>query len=204
MYPLKLTINPEGWHHFIRRKHDPNFRILQGKIWNRDQYTCQFCGFQAREFQEVVNLDHNYKNNVFKNMVTACCLCTQCFFISMIGQYNFGGGRLVYLPEITQQELNAFCHVIFCAITNETSYRDTAQTIYRDLKFRTQAIEDKYGSNTSQPSVFGQLIREFSVGEQDKLGDLFLKNFRLFPNIEKFKVQLSHWAQAAVAELKTA
>lgn len=202
MQKLKLFMNPEGWHRYMLRKSDPNFRNLQNKVFNRDQYTCQFCGFQAREYQEVVNLDHNYLNNSLSNMVTACCFCAQCFFTSMVGQYGFGGGTLIYLPEMEQNELNAFCHVIFCAMINETSYRDTAQTVYRNLKFRSQPIEDKYGSNTSDPAILGQLLRE--TGQyKGQLADQFLKDFRILPMFDKFKMQLERWGKSAAGELTT-
>ena len=201
MHPLKLSTNPDGWHLYIQRKADPAFKSLRKKVLARDQYTCQFCGFQAKKYQEIINLDHDYNNNKLNNMVTACCFCSQCFFVEMVGKYGFGGGKLIYLPEMTQAELNAFSHVIFCAITNETSYKDTAQTIYRNLKFRSQPIEDKFGANTSSPSVFGEMLYEYK--DKPDIVQKFLVNFRLLPALAIFKKQLEGWASAVASELKT-
>jgi len=203
MHQIKLSINPGNWHYFMRRKADPAFRRIRDKIFERDQYACQFCGFQAREYQEVINLDEDYRHNTMSNMVTSCCFCTQCFFIESVGQGDFGGGRLIYLPEMTQIELNSFCHVIFCAMTNGTSYRDSAQSVYRDLKFRSQPVEDKFGASSSNPNIFSQMILEHE-SNQKELAQKLLVDLRLLPSYAKFKKQLTRWAASAAEELASA
>ena len=148
----------------------------------------------------------------------ACPLCSQCLFLESAGSQNTGGGKLIYLPEMEQQELNAFCHVLFCAMINGTGYRDTAQTVYRTLKFRAQAVEDKFGAGSSDPAVFGQLLLEYLERSKDenkndnkdknKKGKDVMKrvlvDVRLLPNYAKFKKQLEAWASSAAKELDTA
>lgn len=201
MYPLQLSINPEGMRLFLSRKTNPSFQKLQVKIFERDRYSCQFCGFQAQEYQEVINLDHYYQHNTLSNMATACCFCSQCFFIENVGLGDFGGGKLIYLPEMTQSELNSFCHVIFCAMTNGTSYRNTAQSVYRSLKFRTQPIEDKFGVGTSNPYIFAQPLLEYEGREKETIIKQTLEKFRLLPSYARFKIQLDRWAASAAEEL---
>lgn len=201
MHELKLAANLSGWRVFVRRKADKGFQSLQQRIFERDQYACQYCGFQAKEFQEVVNLDSNYANNKPSNMVTACCFCVQCLFLQAVGSNEMGGGQLIYLPEISQGDLNSFCHVLFCAMENNTGYQDSAQSIYRSLKFRSQIIENKFGSGTSNPAVMGQLIIEYRAQATKKKVDIF-NDVRLLPLNTKFKVQLDAWAAAALKELE--
>jgi len=196
---LCLTTNPESFLLFQKRKADAAFRRMRDKVFQRDAHTCQFCGFQAQQYQEIINFDEDYRNNKLSNMVTACCFCTQCFFIENVGPGGFGGGKLVYLPELSQTELNSFCHVIFCALTNGAGYSDAAQSIYRDLKFRTQPIEEKFGEGMSKPGVFGQIIAECSK-EASALKKT-LKQFRLLPTYAKFRKQLDTWAASATQEL---
>jgi intracellular multiplication protein IcmJ len=95
VYPIKLNANPGGWRIYTARKSDPAFANFSKKILRRDNYTCQYCGFQAREYQEIVNLDQNYHNNKISNLVTACCFCTQCFFLESVGVSGYGGGTLI-------------------------------------------------------------------------------------------------------------
>lgn len=203
MQTLQLSVNPEGWRLFQSRKNNATFKKIREKIFERDQHSCQFCGFQARDYQEVVNLDQNYRHNTLSNMATACCFCTQCLFLENIGVGDYGGGKLIYLPEMTQVELNSFCHVIFCAMTNGTSYQETSQSIYRSLKFRMQPVEEKYGVGTSSPAVFAQMIIESQEKEDNnkEIVEQIFKDIRVLPSYAKFKKQLDHWAIAAAEEL---
>lgn len=202
MQALQLAVNLNGWRIFIRRRVDKAFLPVAKKIMERDFYTCQYCGFQAKEYQEIVNRDGNYTNNKFSNLMTSCCFCSQCLFIESISSEEMGGGQLIYLPEMTQPELNSFCHVLFCAMGNGTGYQDTAQSIYRSLKFRSQPIENQFGAGTSNPSVLGQLILEYQSNHPDDQRNI-LSDLRLLPSYTKFKIQLDAWAQAALEELAT-
>jgi intracellular multiplication protein IcmJ len=200
MQELQLAVNLSGWRIFIRRRADKAFLPVANKVLNRDQYTCQFCSFQAREYQEIVNRDGNYTNNKLSNLMTACCFCSQCLFLESLSLEEMGGGQLIYLPEMGQSELNSFCHVLFCAMGNGTGYQESAQSIYRSFKFRSQIIENKFGPGTSNPSVLGQLILEHQIRNPDKEINI-LENMRLLPSYTKFKVQLDAWAAAALEEL---
>ncbi|USQ14143.1 type IVB secretion system protein IcmJDotN [Legionella lytica] len=197
---LKLLATPGSWRLYSARKVDERFKSYEQKVLQRDRYTCQFCGFQARLFQDVVNLDNNYTNNKLPNLVTACCFCAQCFFIESVGVGGYGGGTLIYLPELTQAELNSLCHVLFCAITNDTGYKSSAQNIYRGFKFRSQLVEEKFGEGTSDPAIFGQLMIDAGVNDEERRSQL-LKNILLLPSRAKFRKQIEKWAASALEEI---
>jgi len=200
MHDIQLAVNLGGWRIFVRRREDKPFLPVAEQVYQRDNYTCQFCGCQARQYQEVVNLDGNYGNNKLSNLVTACCFCSQCLFIQSVGVDEMGGGQLVYLPEMSQADLNSFCHVLFCAMGNGTGYQESAQAIYRSFKFRSQQVESKFGSGTSNPSIFGQLLLENEAKHPESKVNI-LQDLRLLPSYTKFKVQLDAWAAAALEEL---
>lgn len=197
---LKLIASPGSWRLYSARKIDERFKSYEQKIFQRDRYTCQFCGFQARLYQDIVNLDGDYTNNRLSNLVTACCFCAQCFFVESVGVGGYGGGTLIYLPELTQAELNSLCHVLFCAITNDTGYKSSAQNIYRSFKFRSQIVEEKFGEGTSDPAIFGQLMIDSGVNSEEIREKLF-KNIRLLPSRAKFRKQIEKWAAIALEEI---
>lgn len=197
---LKLVASHGSWRLYAARKVDARFKNFEMKVLQRDRYTCQFCGFQAKIHQEVVNLDGNYQRNQLDNLITACCFCAQCFFIESVGVGGYGGGNLIYLPEMTQEELNSLCHVLFCAMTNDTGYKNSAQTIYRSLKFRAQVVEEKFGEGTSDPAIFGQMMIETHVTKPE-IEEKIFKDIRLLPARAKFRRQIEEWATSALKEL---
>ena len=196
---IRLKASAGAWRLYSARQADPRFKAFEKKVFERDHYTCRFCGFQARSLQEVVNLDGNYTHNKLANLATSCCFCAQCFFIESVGVGGYGGGTLIYLPELSQVELNSLCHVLFCAITNDTGYKSTAQSIYRSFKFRSQPVEEKFGEGTSDPSIFGRLLID-SDTDTEKCDQLF-QDIRLLPSRAKFRRQIERWAAGALNEI---
>lgn len=198
MYPIKLNVNPHGWRLFMQRKLDRRFEEFSQKIWQRDEFTCQFCGLQSKNYQEIINLDQNYRNNKFNNLVTACSLCTQCFFLESVETY--GGGVLIYLPEISQNHLNGFCHLLFTAMNTESKYKETAQNAYRNLKLRAEILEDEWGAQLQEPSVFGQLVIESE--NKGLLNKKIFNTIRLLPSRAGFRYQSIGWARTLTTLLQ--
>lgn len=201
LYPVKLSAEPDAWRLFSVRKADPAFQAFSRQVFERDQFTCQFCGFQAMQYQEVVNLDHNYRNNKLSNLATACCFCAQCSFLEVVGKDDYGGGVLIYMPEISQSDLNGFCHVLFCAMANATNYRADAQHIYRSLKLRSQLVEKQLGEGMSDPALLGRMLIDTPDQERTRIAGEVLKSLRLLPSHTKFNKQIEAWAKAALDEL---
>ncbi len=202
MRSLSLRASPASWQRFIARRLSLSFRSLAEKIWQRDIHTCQYCDFQAKEYMDVVNHDQDYSNNKASNLVTACGFCSQCFFLESIGLDDMSGGQLIFLPEISQEQLNSFCHVIFCAMNSKAIYQDNAQIIYRTLKARSKPVEEIFGEGGSDPRKLGITMVEYqsSVGDSKTL-DALLKDLRLLPLQAKFSKQLDAWANAAMGAM---
>ena len=187
MPSLFLQVNPQGWRHFISRKNDPAFLKLAKKVWARDQFECQYCGIVMQAHQEVINIDSTYTNNALSNLATACSLCAQCGFLESIGPSIYGGGTLIYLPEISQARLNGFCYPVFEAIQNETSEETVANKIYRSLSIRAQLVEKYLGEGMSDPMVLGQLLVESDLSCDCSA---FISDLRLLPMQAAFKNQV--------------
>lgn len=201
LHPIRMSATPDAWRLFSVRKSDPVFAEFGQQVFERDQYTCQFCGFQAHQYQEVINLDNNYRNNKLTNMVTACCFCAQCFFLEIVGKDDYGGGNLIYLPEISQGELNGFCHVLFCAMFNATSYRTDAQNIYWGLKLRSQIVDKQLGEGMSDPALLGRMLIDVKDEQRLLAMENILSPLRLLPSYTRFNKQIEGWAKFALDDL---
>lgn len=201
MRDIELAATPSNWRLFMLRRADPAFLAFQKKIHARDRYTCQFCRFQAVESMETVNLNGNYTDNKKDNLVTACGLCAQCFFLEAIGKSDFGGGVLIYLPEMRQRELNALCHALFASITYRLKSATHAKNIYRSLKLRAQIIESKIGEGLSNPAQFGQMLIEAGDQKKAPIQETITKAFRLLPNMTRFSPEIINWSEAGLKAL---
>lgn len=198
MRPLSLQASADNWQKFIARRLSASFQSLAAKVWRRDRYTCQYCAFQAKEYMDVVNHDQNYSNNQASNLVTACGFCSQCFFLESIGLDDMSGGQLIFLPEMSQEQLNSLCHVLFFAMSSKSSYQDNAQIIYRHLKARNKPVEDILGEGGADPRKFGITMVQYQSSGEGKSLAAILKDIRLLPLQAKFNKQLEAWGQSAV------
>lgn len=190
---ITLVASHSNWRLFMIRKADPAFQKFAQKVLERDQYTCQYCGFSANKNLDVINRDSDYRNNKLDNLITACSLCAQCFFLEAVGKGEFGGGNLVYLPTMSQSELNALCHVLFTATITGSSYSIQAKNIYRGLRLQSQIIEKEVGEGFSNPFLYGRLMIEIENEASKKLHETLLPHIRLLPDIGRFAQQVKEW-----------
>lgn len=199
---ITLRAQESSWRLFMLRKADPAFLSFSEKVFKRDQHTCQFCGFQAKRHQEIINLDHNYANNKIDNLITACVFCAQCFFLESIGKTDFGGGTLIYLEDLSQGELNALCHVLFAAIITGTSYSAKAKNVYRSLRLKSQMVESHLGDGFSNPALLGQMMIDGHVDNIGALHEKIAPQLRLLPNMGKYANLMNDWSEVALSELE--
>jgi len=190
---ITLSASARNWRLFMVRKADPAFLSFQDKVFVRDQHTCQYCGFQAKEYQEVVNQDGDCHNNRLDNLHTACPFCAQCFFLEAIGKSDFGGGTLIYLPEMSQGELNALCHVLFAAMVNGNAYSHQAKNIYRSLRLRSQIVEKQLGEGMSNPALYGHMLVDANVENKHKMNAEVSSTIRVLPQLSRFVKQVEAW-----------
>ena len=201
VHDIKLSATDTNWRLFMVRKADPAFLTFQSKVIERDHHTCQFCGFRTKQSLDVVNLDGNYRHNRSSNLVAACSFCAQCFFLEATGKGDFGGGVLIYLPEMTQCELNALCHVLFATMVIGSSDVSQARNVYRSFKLRSQMIEKELGSGLSNPALLGRLLIDAKVESLEAFNTNFAPKLRLLPDLNRFAFQVASWSQSAMDEL---
>lgn len=193
MEKLLLRINPVGWVAFQKRQSASSFSSKKAKVLERDKNTCCYCGFSATSYFEVVNRDGNYSNNSFDNLLTACPLCSQCLFIESVGKSSFGGGRLAYIPELSQGDLNAIALAIFLTIAGNKGHLEKATQLYRSLKDRISTVEKEFGDGYSDPQALISIFFDQSASVEELNSSKIFKGLRILPNYAKYKDQLNSW-----------
>ncbi|MFN7095986.1 MAG: type IVB secretion system protein IcmJDotN [Gammaproteobacteria bacterium] len=197
MLSLQLSFSLTVYSSFASRKGSKTFQQLAKQVLTRDKFTCQYCGFQAKKYQEVVNIDGNYRNNNLDNLTTACCFCAQCHFIESVGDQGYGGGTILYFPEISQSELNAMCHVLFFSIANNSTQKESAQAILQTFRMRAGVVDQLLGEGMSDPAALGQLLLDYTNNRKNpKVTDMLTK-LRLLPSRGRFVKQIEQWVKQA-------
>lgn len=198
--PLSLACKSGNWRRFMSRKKNKAFSKRKKQVLLRDNNACRFCGFELNRFQEVVNIDHNYANNSPSNLATACSFCTQCFFLDSVGLDDKTGGSIIYLPEISQADLNHLCRILFCALDKESAYKSKLQSAYLALKDRYKPVETCFGPGSSDPRSFGQGLIDAGIKEEE-LNHPLMRDLRLLPQRSAFREQIDYWKQTVFAKV---
>lgn len=68
--------NPNTWRTITHdRTGKEEWRQIRLKILERDDYTCQYCGFKCDKWQIVHHIDGNPNNNRHSNLMVVCQMC---------------------------------------------------------------------------------------------------------------------------------
>ncbi len=200
LLPIVLTAIKGNWQAFSSRQSNASFRELALAVYKRDAYTCRYCGFESQQFQSVVNIDQNYKNNALSNLATACSLCAPCFFLDSVGADGQYGGTLIYLPEISQADLNHFCRALFCSMLRESPYKGKLQAVYLSLSDRSQPLETIFGPGTQHPMHFGQALIDADLDQTQSQHPL-LFDLKLLPIRKYFNNEATYWKSTVFANI---
>lgn len=200
LLPITLSAQRGNWRLYHARRRNNKFLDVKKRVLQRDNFTCRYCGFYAKEFQEVVNIDQNYKRNTLDNLATACCFCAQCFFVDSAGLDNNTGGNIVHLPEISQADLNNFCRVLYCSLDKDSAYKGKLQAVYMSLKDRSKEVISCFGPDACEPRVFGQGLLDANLNK-DQLQHEVLRHLRLLPSKKAFTPQIDYWKKTVFAKV---
>lgn len=181
---------------YYKKKH----KEVWDKVWLRDKHTCYYCGFVSKKHQEIHHLNDDHDDNSMDNLVTVCPLCHQNFHLDSASTTN--GGKIIWLPEISQQELNYLCRAIFIAIEEaeqaELEQREVigfakiARMLESSLVERTLIVEQHIQPTSSDPANFANALINMTEEQYDKRAQ-FLGPFKLLHLKSRFSVQTKYW-----------
>ena len=216
---LLLSVSPHSWQitdishgSLLERKKDQSIIEIYKSAMERDDYTCYYCGFKSMKFQEVHHLNDNHNDNTLENLVTVCTLCHQSHHLNSAAINN--GAELIWLPELTQAELNHLCRALFVAnqIKEDTGNRNKHFIINNSLAYiwqtlfysRKTVLETKIATGCSDLGNFAQVLLDIRV-ENPKAytqREHWIKHFKLLPNPNRFQLQTKYWKEHDFKELE--
>lgn len=193
---LLLSATPASW--AVRAEHgtiwdeNPKMKAVRAKILSRDGNTCQGCGWVADDHQEIHHRNDDHRDFSESNLETLCPLCHQVFHLPLAASTS--GGTLLWLPEITQADLNLMCIPWFVAMKNHVHpYRNVALQLHSSLENRGVLLGEKFG--TSDPGVLAQILIKLSPAEYANRETL-VGNLRLLPRPNRFPAAIDYWESA--------
>lgn len=149
---------------------------MKNKIFERDDHTCQCCGFKSKKYQEVLALDEAAGSKA-DNLATTCIFCHQCFHMDKVAEMR--SGVLIWLPEIEQADLHNIARALYVARISQGPMSETARAILDTLMTRRDDVRARLG--TDDPYVLAQVFRDYigrrHYAERKKKMD----GVRLFP-----------------------
>ena len=150
---------------------------LKQKVLDRDDYTCQFCGFKSQKYQEIHFQDGNPGNTNINNMVTACMFCHQCFDLGQVAAMR--SGVLIWLPEIEQTALHHIARAIYVARISQGPMAEAARKSLDILMQRRAEARNRLG--TDDPSLLAMVLRDYISARSYDARTKKLEGIRLFP-----------------------
>jgi len=139
------------------------------EVLRRDNHTCLFCGFRSTQFQRAVPFEGNG--------VTVCSFCEQVLELERAGL--MGGGLLIWLPEISQTELNHIARSAYIAKSESGEMADAANRAIEALTARR--IDAKKRLGTDDPLLLATVMRENLNDRERKSASSKLDGIRLLP-----------------------
>ncbi len=123
------------------------------KALRRDGFACRCCGFTSKKFQRVIFHEAAPES---EGPVTVCTFCEMCFAIDRTGLT--GAGLLIWLPELSQAELN---HVARALHVAQASDGPLAKPSARTLEvLMARRLDAKKRLGTDDPLLLATALLE--------------------------------------------
>lgn len=175
------------------------------KVMKRDDYTCFYCGFRSEMYQELHHLNHNHKDHREENLKTVCPLCHQSHHLN--STYLNNGAELIWMPELTQAELNHLCRVLFVAnqLKEDSGAKNKHFILNHSIGYiwqmlfysRKKILDTRISKGCADLGNFAQVLLDVKE-EQPRTyenREQWIKNFKLLHNPSRFHMQTQYWKE---------
>lgn len=193
LLPITLGAQRETWRMGDgEHERDEEFRLIRPKILERDNFSCRFCGFYSRSYQEVHHLDDDHQNNRQENLVTACPFCHSCFHIGYAGLMR--EGFLIWVSpteNISQAAVNNLARAVYVVSrVPGHDWTDPVKRLMDAVSFRKDSAERYFG--TSNPLVLGDALLSLTAREYANRNET-LMHIRYFPEPRRYNLSADIW-----------
>ncbi|QQR68483.1 MAG: type IV secretion protein DotN [Alphaproteobacteria bacterium] len=135
-----------------------DWQTLTGAVMERDGHVCQVCGFVSRRFQKIRRVE-GAKGRAADSWMTICPQCDQCLSLESVA--GMRSGTLIWLPEISQVELNHVTRALLTARTHPSASSElkaAAKAGYDSLLTRRGDAKRRLG--TDDPAILACVMME--------------------------------------------
>jgi len=186
---LSLKAGAGNWEKFLQRREKKLFQKIRKEVMIANKYTCQFCYFRSPDL-DVINLDNDYSHNAKSNLVGACELCAKCTLLDSYQLDYDGEDKIIYLPELTQEQLNQLIRILFCQTkSGDPDAGYNAKMMTAQLQDRAGWLDEKTGCKMSHPAMFVHYMGN-KTHDTKLVGKL-----RWLPDISSFAEKIPQWQQ---------
>jgi len=150
---------------------------LKSEVWARDDYTCAYCGFRSKKYQEIDYKNGNSFDNSLSNLITTCIYCHQSLNLDIVAKMR--SGTLVWLPELSQIELHHLVRAIYIARVAQGDIADAARLALDALLARKDDAKRILG--TDDPALLSFILQDFLEDKLYSKREHKLEGIRLLP-----------------------
>jgi len=188
LLPIGLSLSADAFETKSKQRSDgtisaaPSFdpttdEDTRKRILERDDHTCQYCGFHSKKFQLIHVIDQKKPKTSDDNLATSCIFCNQCFSIDKISDMK--SGTLIWMPELTQAQVHHLARSIYVARITQGPMAEVARnTLEMVMKRREEAIER---IKTDDPKILSLVMTDYMTKGQYQNSLSKLDGIRVFP-----------------------
>ncbi|TAL63651.1 MAG: HNH endonuclease [Burkholderiaceae bacterium] len=193
--------------------------VMQPRFGRR----CYFCDFSfgASEHFEIHHLDGDHSNSGADNVVPVCTLCHAPFHLDLVTRrWRSSPGKIIYLPELGQAELNNLLQAIFFAKSEQQfmvpsePVKDpgavvteapvlSANSLFVALERRAAYVEALPDGTSGRPglatpSTLARVLTEMTDADYAQR-DVLLHGLRYLPSETYLVEEARHWKEDGAA-----
>lgn len=149
----------------------------QKQVLERDGNACVYCGFVAKKYQLVRAKPGVSNPSGAADHITTCIFCEQCLHVDDVPHMK--SGVLIWLPELSQADLNHLVRAIYVARISQGGIADTARRMLDVLLSRREQVLKRI--RTDDPAVLASVLRDFISARAYNDREAKLEGVRLLP-----------------------